>query len=490
MKCSVKTDSITSIDVPVIVGVFEEQIPKALDTKLKGKLTELLKREVFKGEKGQIYTLDSDMTYILVGLGKEEESTLDKLRLASSSGCRKARSMGVERVTTNLSSLHVPKTNASDRAEAVVEGAIIGLYRFTKCKTEELDKLKHLYELVLLVKDKDVNDTKLGAKRGNIIGTHANIVKDMANAPANIMNPLDMANMARRLAKEAKLKCTVFDKKKIQKVGLNAVLAVNSGSDIEPRFVILEYSPRKAKKTILLVGKGITFDSGGLQLKPTKGMGEMRYDMTGAAIMMNTIAAAAKLNVKNRIIAVTPCTENLTGGSAYKPADVIKMYNGKTVVVNNTDAEGRLVLADGLAYGIKNFKPDLVIDAATLTGAAIVSLGNVAAPLMGNDEDLIETIKEAGTYTNERVWELPLWDDYKELMKSKLADLSNIGLGPRGYEAGSITAGAFLSNFVDETPWAHLDVAGTVWCFAESGYYQKGSTGFGVRLLVNTLERL
>ena len=347
-----------------------------------------------------------------------------------------------------------------------------------------------MHELTLLVKETDVNDTKLGAKRGDILATHANIVKDMANSPANIMTPLDMANMAKRLAKDARLSCTVFDKKKIQKVGLNALLAVNSGSNMEPRFIILEHNPRNAKKTILLVGKGVTFDAGGICIKPAKGMQEMKYDMTGGAIMMNTIAAAAKLNVNHRIIAIIPSTENLLGGSAYKPGDVIKTYSGKTVTVNNTDAEGRLILADGLSYGVKNFKPDLVIDAATLTGAAIVALGPYASPIMGTDEDLIKTITQAGEYTSERVWKLPLWDVYNELLKADVSDLSNIGLGPKGYEAGAITAAAFLGNFVGDSKWAHLDVAGPVWSYADSGYYQKGSTGYGIRLLVNTLERL
>jgi len=487
MRYNVKSDSLASHEV-LIIGMFEEQVPNI--GKLKDKVTELIKRDVFKGEKNTSYTLDCDKLIILVGLGKEETATLNDLRAASAIGTNTARSVGVQKVATNLSSLHIKKSSAKERAEVVAEGAQLGLYRFTKCKTEDLDKLKHLHELTLLVKDSDVNDTKLGAARGDILAIHANTVKDMANSPANVMTPLDMANIAKKLAKEARLSCTIFDKKKIQKVGLNALLAVNSGSNIEPRFIILEHNPRKAKKTILLVGKGVTFDSGGISLKPSKGMQEMKYDMTGGAIMMNTVAAASKLGITHRVIAIVPSTENLIGGSALKPGDVIKTYAGKTVTVNNTDAEGRLILADALAYGVKNFKPDLVIDAATLTGAAVVALGPYASPIMGTDEDLIKTITLAGEYTHERVWKLPLWDEYKELLKSIVADVSNIGLGPKGYEAGAITAAAFLSHFVGDAKWAHLDVAGPVWSYAESGYYQRGSTGYGVRLLVNTLERL
>ena len=278
---------------------------------------------------------------------------------------------------------------------------------------------------------------------------------------------------------------TVFDKKKIVELGMGGLLAVNKGSEQPPTFVILDYKPKgKAKKTIALVGKGVTFDSGGISLKPAQGMDEMKSDMSGAAVVIAAIEAAASLGLPLRVVGLVPATDNMPGGSAQKPGDVITTMSGITVEVGNTDAEGRLILADALFYAKKEYNPDVIIDLATLTGACIVALGNSVAGLFSNDEKLAESIFEAGQSSGEKVWRLPLWDEYDELIKSDVADVHNTG----GRGAGTITAAKFLEKFIDgHKHWAHIDIAGPAF-WAKGGSKTPGATGFGVRLLLDLLK--
>ena len=309
-------------------------------------------------------------------------------------------------------------------------------------------------------------------------------MRDLANEPGSDLTPAEFAKEAKKLQKLG-VKVTVFVKKKIEKLGMTALLAVNRGSVNEPRFVIMEYNGG-GKKKVALVGKGITFDSGGIQIKPGDSMVNMKDDMCGAAVVLGTVRAAAMLKSKVNIVGVFASTDNMTGGNAYKPGDVVPTYSGKTIEIAHTDAEGRVILSDALAYTEKNLKPDYMIDLATLTGACVVALGSVCAAVMGTDKKLIQNLISSGNSTGERLWELPFFSEYHDQVKSEIADVRNIGTLKR--EAGAITAGTFLGAFVEKTPWAHLDIAGMAWSDREYGYIQKGGTGFGVRLLIHALE--
>jgi len=310
-------------------------------------------------------------------------------------------------------------------------------------------------------------------------------VRDLGNGPPNEITPTRLAERAQEVAREAGVKCTVYDKKQIVKMGMGGLLAVNRGAVEEPRFIVLEYTPRKAGKTVCLVGKGITFDSGGISIKPSEKMEEMKFDMCGAAAVIGTIQAAASLEIPHRIIGLIPTTENLPSGSAYKPGDIITMMSGKTVEIVNTDAEGRMILADALFFASR-FKPDHLIDYATLTGACVVALGSEATGLFSNDDDLAQKLIESGDKAGERLWRMPEWDEYKELIRSEWADMKNSG----GRWGGAISAALFLKEFVNCPSWAHLDIAGTAAMEHETVREPRGATGVGVRATINFLEGL
>jgi leucyl aminopeptidase len=298
------------------------------------------------------------------------------------------------------------------------------------------------------------------------------------------MKPDDLAQEAKKLEKLG-VKVTIYDKKAIEKIGLTALLAVNRGGVNEPRFVIMEYNGG-GKKKVALVGKGITFDSGGLDIKTADGMLTMKEDMAGAATVLATVKAAALLKLKVHVVGVFAATENMLGMDPYKPGDVVIAYNGKTIEIANTDAEGRVILSDALAYTEKMIKPDAMVDIATLTGAVSVALGHVCAGVMGTETKLIDHLIMSGNATGERLWPFPFYSEYHEMVKSDIADVQNIGKIPRS--AGSIMGGAFLAAFVEKTPWAHIDIAGVSWSNLDAEYVRKGGTGFGVRLLVHALE--
>ena len=310
-------------------------------------------------------------------------------------------------------------------------------------------------------------------------------VRDMGNAPGNLMTPAKIGERAQEVAKDVGVKCTVYGKKEIERMKMGGLLAVNSGSALEPRFIVLEYAPRKAKKHVALVGKGITFDSGGISIKPAEKMEEMKFDMCGAAAVLGTVEAAARLALPVKVTGIIASTENLPSGSAYKPGDIITMMSGKTVEVVNTDAEGRMILADALHYA-SQLEPDHILDYATLTGACVVALGSEAAGLFTADDELARKLIECGERTGDRVWRLPEWDDYKDLIRSEWADMKNSG----GRWGGAITAALFLKEFVDCPSWAHLDIAGTAYAEHETPREARGATGAGVRVTVAFLESL
>ena len=472
----------------IVVGLFvPAQITselKAIDEKLHGAIAHVLKRKEFEGEYGQnrlISTLDKipAKNILLLGLGKKEDASLEMLRKAAGASAKIVRDYcGVTDYATALHQLEVPGTTLESRSQAVAEGSWLGAYQYLKYRTVERQKIKSIAKVTLL------GGVESAVHKGVIIAECACLVRDLANEPASNRHPKELADVAKEQEKLG-VKVAVHDKKSIEQLGLTALLAVSRGSVHEPRFVIMEYNG--GGKKVAIVGKGITFDSGGLDIKTDEGMLTMKHDMCGAATVIATVRAAALLKLKVNLIGVFASTENMPGMDAYKPGDIIRTYSGKTIEVANTDAEGRVVLSDALAYTEKNFKPEMMVDLATLTGACVVALGGVCAGVMGTNQDLISKLLESGTATGERLWQLPFFREYHEQIKSEFADVRNLGIIRR--EAGAITAGAFLAAFVEKTPWAHLDIAGTSWSECDIDYTKKGGTGFGVRLLVHFLER-
>lgn len=475
----------------VVIGAFEPKPDGVLEelNKLLGTAVEhIIKKKEFTGEFGQLKLINTLKklpceNILLVGLGKRDDFTLEQLRRISGSAARALRDNGIKAFATMLHTMPVKKAMLREQAQAVAEGSILGAYQFTKYKTQNRDKIKELASMTLLEADKA---TEEGAHAGKVIADAQNMVRDLANEPGSTLTPAKLADAALELRKLG-VKVTVYDKKAIEKLGLTALLAVNRGSAEEPRFITLEYK-KGSGQPVALVGKGITFDSGGLDLKPAAYMDGMQGDMAGAAAVIGTIKAAAELGLAVNVVGVIVSTENMPGGAAYKPGDVVAAYNGRTMEIGNTDAEGRVVLSDALAYAEKNFKPRCMIDLATLTGACVIALGYAAAGVMSKDAALTNRLKLAGEASGEQVWELPMWDDYKEIVKSDVADVRNIP-GGKGYEAGAIAGAWFLQHFVEKTPWAHVDIAGPAWSSERKHYWDRGGTGFGVRLLIEFLKR-
>ncbi len=366
------------------------------------------------------------------------------------------------------------------------EGILLGDYQFQKYKTPKKDEDVYCG----LAKIEFLAESHLAAlRRGLAMGSNgafaALTARDMANEPGNSWTPAHFAGYAQDVAKDFQMRCTVLEKSDMVTLGMGGIIAVNQGSEEPPKLVILDYAPPQYKETVLLVGKGLTFDSGGISLKPAQGMMEMKYDMCGGAAVLSAMEVIGREKLKVRVIAIVPATDNMAGGGAVKPGDIITHYGGITAEIENTDAEGRLILADALAYGIEKFTPACVIDLATLTGAVIIALGHHHCGLMSNDERLAEKLIAAGRACGEPLWRLPLGEMYVKQIKSQVADIKNTG----GKPGGSITAAEYLHQFVGKVPWAHLDIAGTAWDFTEKSYIPKGPSGFGVRILIELLRR-
>ncbi len=428
---------------------------------------------------------------MVVGLGRREDFTLDRVREVSARAATKVRETGLKTFATIVHGAGVGDLDLGQAAEAVVEGTLLGLYRFTVHKTEP--EKKRVEAMTILNLDKaNAMIIREAVHRASVVSTTVNFVRDLINAPSNAKTPRALAERFKQAAKEAGARCTVYDEAQLEKLGFGAFLGVARGSEEPPRFVVMEHSGGGKAKPVVLVGKGITFDTGGISLKPQEGqlgpMWEMKTDMGGGAVALGAVLAAARLKLPVNVAAMAPFTENMPGGRAQKPGDVVKAYGGTTIEVENTDAEGRLVLADALAYA-KERKPAAIVDVATLTGAAQIALGKMAAGLFVTDPKLKERIERAGLETAERVWELPLWDEYEEQIKSDIADVKNTG----GRSGGAITAARFLKKFAEGVPWAHLDIAGVVWIGGgpdspKKEYLPKGASGWGVRLLVRMLR--
>jgi len=431
---------------------------------------------------------------ILAGVG--EGKSAEDYRKAADAVARKAVDMHLGILALDCTPIDdwskQTKKKPEEMADLLVESVLYGAYRFDRLKSGKLDKEKNeknkpknIEELVLAGCGERLEAIEKGAGKGMITGTCQNRARDMVNLPGNHLSAEDLAEAALEAGSRGGFEVTVFDKKKIAELGMGGLLAVNMGSEQPPTFTVLDYKPKgKTKKTIALVGKGVTFDSGGISLKPSEGMGEMKSDMSGAAAVIAAVEAAASLALPLRIIGLVPATDNMPSGSALKPGDVITTMSGVTVEVGNTDAEGRLILADALAYAKKEYDPDVIVDLATLTGACIVALGHSVAGLFSNDDDLADAIFRSGQSSGEKVWRMPLWDEYDEMIKSDVADVHNTG----GRGAGSVTAAKFLQKFIDgHKHWAHIDIAGPAFP-TKGGSKTPGATGFGVRLVLDLLK--
>lgn len=414
---------------------------------------------------------------ICAGLGKKEKYTLEKARHAMAKILAQAKVLKAKEVAVDVASFK-GKFSIEDTVSALAEGARLSSYRFDKYKSKP-SPATTLSNLILSTKiSKNAPAIRRAVEAAEIVSQGVYFTRDLANEPANVMTPLAVARAARQMAAKNNLICRVLGKSQIQKLRMGGILGVSQGSSFEPQLIVLENKTSgKNKAPIVLVGKGITFDTGGISIKPSADMDKMKFDMCGAAAVMGAMKVIANLKWPVKVIGLMPVCENMPGSKAQRPGDIIRCMNGKTVEVLNTDAEGRLILADTLAYA-KHFNPRALVDIATLTGACAATFGELAIGLMGTDENLLHRLKNAGEKTGERVWELPLWEEYFDLIRATNADIQNISKK----NAGTITAGLFLKEFADHTKsWAHLDIAGTAWTRA-------GATGVGVRLLVEWIK--
>ena len=425
----------------------------------------------------------ADERALFVGAGKTEELTLHKLRTLAAKVAQKLNKNSVEHADIYLSELEVSGASLDDKVQAIAEGLWLGLYTFDTYQTKEKESKTELAAINIMV-DGDTTEAEQALGAAKAIASGTIFARDLGNHPGNVCTPEYLGNQAAALS-HPKLKTTVMDKAAIEKAGFTALLAVNQGSDIEPRFIVMEYNgANNDDAPIALVGKGLTFDAGGISIKPAGQMDEMKFDMCGSAAVLGIFKAVTEMNLPINLLGVIPSTENLLGGSAYKPGDIITTYKGITLEILNTDAEGRVILSDALAYAAEQ-KPAEIIDFATLTGACVIALGGQASGLMGNSDDIKKGLTTSGLHTHDRVWEMPMFEEYQEQIDSKIADIKNTG----GREAGTITAACFLSRFVGDIPWAHLDIAGTAWNMKGTDISPVGgATGAGVRLIMDYLR--
>jgi leucyl aminopeptidase len=412
---------------------------------------------------------------LLVGLGKKEGVSREHLRQAGGKALAYLRTIGMKKVALSTALISSLKLSPCD----FIEGAFLGLYSYNRYKAEKNGKA--VGSIALL--SEPSRDLKEELAWTITVSSAVCFARDLVNTPANDMTPSHLAKAAMGL-KGRKISVKVLEEKDARKLGMGTYLSVARGSDEPPKFIVLEYKGSK-DEPIVLVGKSITFDSGGISIKPAEGMEKMKYDMAGGAAVLGVMKAASESGLPVNLVGILPATENLPGGSATKPGDVVTSINGMSVEIINTDAEGRLVLADAIGYA-KRFKPSTIIDIATLTGACSIALGNEAIAMMGNDRGLIEKVKKAGEDTYERVWEMPLFEEYKEYIKSDIADIKNTG----GRTGSLVTSACFLNEFAGEVPWVHLDIAGTAWTEKDKPYNPKGASGVGVRLLLNVIKEL
>ena len=463
----------------------------AVDKALEGAIGELIANGDLTGKAGEVGVvyprgLIEAKRVLVVGLGKREGFDLEGVRRAAAVGIKRARDLNAKNVATIVHGAGIAGLPVADAAQATTEASLLALYRFDADK--QSDDPANVVESLTIVEFDGAKTAEIeqGVGVGTAVAAGAALARDLVNMPPNVATPTKLAAAAREIADEFGLSITVGGRKWARKRGMGAFLAVAKGAGEKPKFIVLEHNgAREDLDTIVLVGKGITFDTGGISIKPSANMGLMKSDMGGAAAVLGAMKTVASLDLPLRIIGITPATENMPDANAYHPADVIKASNGKTIEIISTDAEGRMILADALVYA-RQFSPKAVIDLATLTGSCVIALGEgVAAGLFSTDTNLTDQLVQAGQATQERVWPLPLWDDYKEAIKSDVADMKNSG----GRFGGVGTSAIFLKQFTDYT-WAHLDIASMAFSAKDTAYVSRGGTGYGVRLLVEFLRSL
>ncbi len=478
----------------VVIGAFEGKLTapllKELDDSLEGIFTRAVKAGEFTGKNRETLLLHPGRRLpaeriLVVGLGRERECRQERLRQASGTAATFLQS---RKIVSYVLGLPVSGKNLDARkgAQALTEGIALASYRFDRYrKNENGEKSPAPEQVTLLVEKKIQTEADRGIAEAMSICRGVTLARDLVNEPGNAKAPEFLAEQARTIAAETGIKCTILEKKELESEGLGALLGVAQGSVREPRLIILEYrGGNNSARPIALIGKGVVFDAGGISLKPAEKMEEMKMDMAGGAAVLGAMLSAALLKLPVNLVGIVPAVENLPSGTAMRPGDILTSLSGRTIEVINTDAEGRLILADALTWA-KRYDPRVVIDLATLTGACVIALGHHATAVLGNHDSLIRQLIRAGEETGERLWQLPLWEDYSAQIKSEFADVRNTG----GRPAGTITAATFLQKFASDFTWAHLDIAGTAWEEKGRPYQPKGATGIGVRLLIDYLQR-
>ncbi|MEK6284885.1 MAG: leucyl aminopeptidase [Acidobacteriota bacterium] len=476
----------------LVVTIYEgekadEGALKELDERTDGIVNQILGTDEMRGKQG-------DMVYVhrpgklragrllLIGAGKREDFSVNTIRKVTGSAARFLRGKGAR----SMAVLRRSQLDIGNSAQAAVEGVLLGLFEPDMYKTENKEE-RRIDELVLVAAMAGSEEALAsGVERGRIIGEAVNLARELSNEPSSTLTPSELAERAKETASKFGLDIDVLDEARMKELGMGALLGVARGSDEPAKLIVLRYTPGESEPAgdeadlIAIVGKGITFDSGGISIKPAEGMEKMKYDMSGAAATLAAMRAIAQLKPRVNVIGLMPTTENMPSGRAYKPGDVLRAMSGKTIEVINTDAEGRLILADAISYARK-LGATKIIDLATLTGAVSIALGTINVAILGNNQLLVDEVRAAAREVGERFWQLPMDDDYREMIKSDIADIKNSA----GRNAGTITAAYFLHEFAEDTPWVHLDIAGTAWENDRKPYMAKGPTGVAIRTLIN-----
>jgi leucyl aminopeptidase len=488
MNVSVVGEPLPSITADaVVLGVYADdkklRDPAArVDQAAGGALRDVLDAEKFQGKAGHVTHLHTNgklpsRRVVVVGLGKRAETTAEVVRRAAAAGLRRARDLGARSVAIEVLGDRLP---ARQRAQSVVEGAILGTYTFDRYKREKTEKLVETLRIVE-PDGRHRREAGEGARRGQVFAEATLFARDLVNAPANDVHPTYLAQVAGEVAKAGGLTLQVLDRAECKKLGMGAFLGVAAGSEQPPKFIHLVWTPSgRSRKRVAVIGKGVTFDAGGLDLKSPEGMLRMKDDMSGAAAVLGIMRALPALKPSVEVHGLIAATENMPSGSAIRPGDILRAMNGTTIEIGNTDAEGRLTLADAICYAIQKVNADEIVDMATLTGACVVALGPLCSGLFANNDGLADRLLVAADSAGERVWRLPLIDEYRENLKSDVADMNNVG--PRG--GGAITAGLFLKEFAGDRPWAHFDIAGPAFLEKDTPLAPKGGTGCAVRTIL------
>ncbi|MEO8539571.1 MAG: leucyl aminopeptidase [bacterium] len=475
----------------VIVNLFEGVTAPggatgAMDKALDGAISKLIAQGDIRGKSGEVTIIHTfgkiaAARVVVAGLGKQKDFDIDAVRNLSANLIRSLRKPGIKTLATIAHGAGIGGLDPAACAQAVAEGSILGNYRFLKHKSKDDDRSDITSVTIVESNASTVDALKAAATKGVILAEATNLARDLSNEPSNHLTPSDLASRAADVAKENGLEIEVLERADMEKKGMGSLLSVAKGSAQPPKLIRLSYKGRKGEGyDLALVGKGITFDTGGISIKPAANMEAMKADMTGAASVIAAMGAIAKLAPKANIVGIAPCTENMPGGNATKPGDVVSAMNGRTIEVINTDAEGRLVLADALCWA-KELGATNIVDVATLTGAVTTALGDVAYGLMTNNDAFCAKLESAATAAGEKTWRLPMWKEYDDFIKSDVADCKNTGT--RG--AGTIVGAKFLEPFVGDTPWVHMDIAGVDMMSADKGWVSKGASGYSVRTMIN-----